>query len=332
MNDIARAAQVHTSTVSLALRGSPRISTATRERVVAVARSLGYRPNPLVTALMQSRRSHSRPQPVLTAAYLSFEALSPVLRREPIYPEFERGARDEAARHGLSLEKFKVTADMPPARIDQILRARGTMGVVVAPLPPEQSALELDWQNLAAVAIGPTLHTPLLHQVMSNHYANMGLLLDACLAWGYRRPGLILHTPSDQRIGGQWEACFLRQQAENSALEHVPLHKYSQLDPKAMLRWIHRHTPDILLCISPQEILHALEESGLRVPQDISLASVSAARPGGSLSGVVEDGVGAGAQAVSQLLRLIYANERGTPEKPVKILLPASVHRGQTTR
>ena len=110
MADVAREAGVHTSTVSLALRHSPRIAVGTRERVEAAAERLGYHPNPLVTALMKNRRNPRAECVALTAGYLCFEALSSVLREEPVYSEFERGclrggqaARDAVGEiHGIS--------------------------------------------------------------------------------------------------------------------------------------------------------------------------------------------------------------------------------------
>jgi len=51
LKDVARAAGVSDATVSLALSGNPRISEATRRRVEAVARELGYRPNVAARAL-----------------------------------------------------------------------------------------------------------------------------------------------------------------------------------------------------------------------------------------------------------------------------------------
>lgn len=45
MVDVARRAGVSAATVSLALSGSPRISTSTRERVTTIARQLGYQPH-----------------------------------------------------------------------------------------------------------------------------------------------------------------------------------------------------------------------------------------------------------------------------------------------
>lgn len=45
MRDVAESAGVSTATVSLALAGDPRISPSTRDRVLGVARELGYRPH-----------------------------------------------------------------------------------------------------------------------------------------------------------------------------------------------------------------------------------------------------------------------------------------------
>jgi len=58
MRDIARATGVSQSTVSRVLSGAPTavpIAPATRERVMATARSLGYRPNPLARGLRGAR-------------------------------------------------------------------------------------------------------------------------------------------------------------------------------------------------------------------------------------------------------------------------------------
>jgi DNA-binding LacI/PurR family transcriptional regulator len=53
IREIAAAAGVSAMTVSLALRGSREVSAATRKRIQELAESMGYRPNPMVSALMQ---------------------------------------------------------------------------------------------------------------------------------------------------------------------------------------------------------------------------------------------------------------------------------------
>lgn len=61
MQDVATAAGVDRTTVSLALRNHPRISLATRKRVQQVADELGYRTHPLVSALMTYRANRENP-------------------------------------------------------------------------------------------------------------------------------------------------------------------------------------------------------------------------------------------------------------------------------
>ena len=51
LRDLARTLGLSHTTVSEALRNSPRVSAATRQRVLKAARVAGYRANPLAGAL-----------------------------------------------------------------------------------------------------------------------------------------------------------------------------------------------------------------------------------------------------------------------------------------
>eukprot|EP01035_Chromulina_nebulosa_P029894 gene29894-39673_t len=55
MKSIAAQAGVTQATVSMCLANNPRIPAATRERIQALAKKLGYQPNPYVSTLMRSR-------------------------------------------------------------------------------------------------------------------------------------------------------------------------------------------------------------------------------------------------------------------------------------
>lgn len=57
LKQIALEAGVSVMTVSRALRNQPSSASATRQRIQQIAERLGYRPNPLVSALMSYRRS-----------------------------------------------------------------------------------------------------------------------------------------------------------------------------------------------------------------------------------------------------------------------------------
>ena len=56
MRDVATKARVSVSTVSLALRDSPRVVPETKRRVQQAAGVAGYQPNPLVRSVMAAVR------------------------------------------------------------------------------------------------------------------------------------------------------------------------------------------------------------------------------------------------------------------------------------
>src|SRR4051794_29993861 len=74
LQDIADAARVSKATVSLALRNHSSIPPATRTRIQTIAEELGYRPNPLVSALMsyQRARQPNRPRDLTLAMVINF--------------------------------------------------------------------------------------------------------------------------------------------------------------------------------------------------------------------------------------------------------------------
>jgi DNA-binding LacI/PurR family transcriptional regulator len=69
-SDVARALDVHVATVSRALRQVAGVSPRAREQVRRCAEEMGYRPNPLVSALIRSRRDPHRRKYHATLGYL----------------------------------------------------------------------------------------------------------------------------------------------------------------------------------------------------------------------------------------------------------------------
>lgn len=55
LRDVGEAAGVHFTTAGLALRGDPRLDPETAARIIAVAQRLGYRADPLLSALSRFR-------------------------------------------------------------------------------------------------------------------------------------------------------------------------------------------------------------------------------------------------------------------------------------
>ena len=55
MKDVAQQLGVHTTTVSLALRNSPKLPIETREKIQALAKKMGYHQDPMLSALTAYR-------------------------------------------------------------------------------------------------------------------------------------------------------------------------------------------------------------------------------------------------------------------------------------
>src|SRR5690606_38068693 len=106
MRDIAARVGVHQTTVSLALRHHPSIPEHTRERIVAAAKEIGYRPNPLLNAFNFHRVAG---HPVKGAPVLAmvFDARMHPRSTEHEYPRLLfQAARDTARGRGYQLEPF----------------------------------------------------------------------------------------------------------------------------------------------------------------------------------------------------------------------------------
>src|SRR3954465_73494 len=69
MAAVAKRAGVHVTTVSLALRNHPSLPVATRQRLQALAKEMGYQPDPALSSLVAYR---SRTKPARTKLMLAY--------------------------------------------------------------------------------------------------------------------------------------------------------------------------------------------------------------------------------------------------------------------
>ena len=92
MQDVAQAAGVARSTVSLALRGDRSIPPATRDRILAVAKRMGYRANPLVSALMSALHARRTSHKHTVLAYVTSDPEDAPWRTYRVFLELREGA------------------------------------------------------------------------------------------------------------------------------------------------------------------------------------------------------------------------------------------------
>jgi LacI family transcriptional regulator len=330
LEDVADRAGVHRSTVSLALRDHPRIPEATRRRICAIAEKLGYRANPLVTALMQSRRT-GRKTPVTIAfvtAYPTRYGWRPVHHARP---DFFPGADARAKELGYRLEHFWLAEPgMTPERFCDILTARGITGIIIGRLPPGENAMALLWKRYSCVALGMTLRSPRLHRVTENHYDTAAQAMQQCRERGYRRVGFAFTDANDSpQVGDRWLGAYLTQQLKLPARDRLPpcMEMPSRFEDFAS--WFRRYRPDALLVNHAPPVHAWLRRLDLEIPRDVGLVELEDHPEEGS-SGVYYDPSKVGALAVETLVGLMHRNDRGIPAGPHEVLLSGEWREGGT--
>jgi len=332
LQDIALKAGVSRATVSLALRNHPSVSRPVREKIQRLAGQLGYRPNPLVSALMAFHRAA---KPVV-AASLPLALVIEATHQDPmalyLSPDLIAGATAAAQRHGYRLEQF-WREEMTDKRLSQVLFARGILGLIIAPLPVPAGELNLDWSKFSAVAIGETLVRPDLHRVTTNRFRAMRLAIERLRQMGYRRVGLAMRAGWDDRVINQWSAAFLWEQQHDLASQGVPLFIVNDADwtERQFAAWFNQNQPEVILGCE-EAIVCWLEKLGRKVPDAIGFAHLWSEYSGGRFAGLNHHPAAHGAAAVDLLVAMIHRNERGVPEMPQVVQLKASWADGPSLR
>jgi len=334
LRDIAGKTGVSVMTVSRALRNHPALCPETRARILQMAERLGYRPNPMVSALMRYRRTRQPAPTELTLAFITGFETREGWREPPTNREFFEGAAARAHHHGFHLEEFWLREPrMTAQRLSQILYTRNVLGLLIAPLPVPQGHLRLHWDKFSAVALGHSLAWPALNRVVDQQFQSIRLGWHHLKKLGYRRPGLALRASSDQGVQHHWTGGFLVEQQTLPASERVPVFVVPDREwqEAAFHQWVQAHHPEVIL--SPhEEIPDWLRRLGLEVPHDVGFMHLNCPDTSGSYAGIYHNGREVGAAAVDLLVDMLHRNERGIPRLPKWILVEAAWCQGGTLR
>ena len=172
IKDIARVAGVSHTTVSRALRGDPRITNDTTDRILQVAHELGYIPNSIAQSLNTQRTN--------TIGML-VTAVS-----DPVVMDFMEGAEEVAQERDYCI--FLSTSRNDPVRefnvVETFQRRRVDGVIVVASRSGDQYRLALDRIQVPLVLLDS-------EEVHDTHPAvnvdNIGGAAAAMARWGCRR-------------------------------------------------------------------------------------------------------------------------------------------------
>lgn len=327
LRDIATAAGVHYTTVSLALRNSPRLKAATRTRIQRLAEELGYRPNPLVVALMRTRRNPTAAAYQGTIAFLIHHSERRVWRNNPFVLSIYEGAVAAASAQGYQLSEFWLRENhLSDERASAILVSRGVQGLMIPPLIEACGDLHLAWENFAAVALGYSLRCPTFHRVATDHYQGMVEILQQCQNRGSGRVGLMLESLINRRVGGRWHGAYLQYHAERRVTHPSPL-ILKEWEEGAFVRWVEHYRPDAVITLGTM-----FEEARILIRKKkwkIDLLSLLVIGKE-CISGIDQVPGQLGRAAADQVIAMLHRNERGIPASPRTILIPGSWVQGNS--
>lgn len=313
MQDVAKEAGVARSTVSLALRNDRSIPPVTRSRIFAAAEKLGYKTNPLVSALMTSLHSRRALQRHTVLAYVTTDPEVAPWRSYSMFIEMHEGARARAEDLGYRLEEFALRAPgMTPKRYRQVLQARGVLGMLIAPLPMGEHSIELDFADFAVVGIDMSVANPPIERVSNDHFQSALLAIQECRALGYRRIGFIISRQLSERLGDRWMAACHFAQAGLPAKDRVkPLMPESTDDIMAAIPgWFRREKPDVVIMSELNPFGH------YPLPPSVGMVSLSLEEQAlGEVAGIFQDNRRMGAIAIEHLVARLERCEFGTDER-----------------
>lgn len=335
--DIAIKAGVGRSTVSLALKGYPKITLKTRERILKIAESLGYVPDPMLSALANYRNRISQRAFHGTVAWVVNVLSDYKWESGPYYSSYFSGASKRAESYGYHLEKFTFGANGVTAnRLASILKARNVTGILLCPQPKADMRMSFRWDEFSMVTFGYTLVDPLLHTVASAHYLNTRRAAHELLTRGYRRIGLVIDEKTDRRCGSNVLAGYLVEQALDDRMAKLPPFSDYEAEntgteeyKEKLAAYIKRHKIDSLLT-SDYKIIDTLAKIGLSVPHDIGVAGISLPNMDGPISGMVEDSAQIGSVAMDILVGMVQRGECGVPASPLRTHLEGVWHEGSS--
>jgi len=251
LKQVAEHAKVSVMTASRALREGRYVREEVRERVLASAEALGYRKDPMLTALSEYRRRERVVKDYRKIGLINaWPAGNDWLELAPGRAALE-GIHRRAHELGFNVEVFRIDemrGDV--AALLRALRNRGIEALILLPLPippPIDFSQRLEeWERFVIVSVAHGFAYPHCHYVWTDQFASACMLWEALRERGYRRIALELSDESAVRSHGLWEAAYLMKQ--NSIGEPaLPILRTKVSQRRRFKQWFKETSPDAVM-------------------------------------------------------------------------------------
>lgn len=275
LNDLAKALKVSKTLVSLVLNGKGDaygINAQTQKRVMRKAKKMNYRPNQIARGL---RRGRSNVIAVVVADIAN-----------PFYSRISRSIEDYAAKQGYNIIVCSTEEDASKekALIEMLVNEQNVSGIIVSTTQESAAQLsQLQKSEIPVVLVDRKAGNGQIDYVGVNNFQGAYDATKHLLSLGYKRIGLLQITPSylssiRERTKGYQAALkdsgiktgkdLIREIEFANMREDVRHHVKELLAPP--------RSAEALFVLNSNLAAYALEyinESGLRIPQDVAVVS-----------------------------------------------------------
>jgi LacI family transcriptional regulator len=332
MVEIAQRLGVASSTISRALRSDPRISPEMRERVQEMAEKMGYRPNPLVSALMANRRRRGGSGEVdLIALVTNYGGRENWRSKDVCRWEFD-GIQRRAAALGFRIEVFPLGEYRgDSARLEATLRTRGIRGLLLGFSRDESAPVLFSTDGFAVAGLSAYFRSTVADRANFHGFFNVQLALEQMHRLGYRRPALVVPELNNHISNNLWSGAFLDWQRKLPKQDRCsPFIPTEQEGTAEFTDWLEANRPDSLL-VYKVPVRDFLAKRGYRVPDDIGVAYLyRTSSEMGSGAGIDGNLSAVGAAALDLVVEKLNTNATGTSDHPKEVLIKGTWHDGAT--
>lgn len=225
IKDVARAAGVHFTTVSMALRGHPAVAQRTRQKIEAAANLIGYKRNEMFASLSRQRRAVRQSNSVPAILYLGRARNDRHFFGMAHHKQLLAGADREAKALGYRLVARLVggPTGISPESLPSYLARSSAAGLVIGAWDATLAVPPVDWGRIPTVKID-SRHVPASVSFVSNDQMKAVIHGFRRLhAYGYRRIGLAIGEKDEDATDGMHLSGWLSAHAEHPHVADIPI-------------------------------------------------------------------------------------------------------------